>query len=364
MKGLVFYKILVREFTIRIFAKKVLVNMRIILQRYLAYNLIPPFIVATIFFMVFLTVFELFKVMRILIGGEVQMMEVAALLYYIGLGFLPMALPIAILFATTYTMSKLSEDSEIVVMRSLGLSKYRLVAPILIMSLVIAASVYSLNDVYIPNTQKKFREITADLSSKSALAGIKSQEFFTELSGITLYADNVSNDVKDLSNVFIRFDDNDESQIIFAQSGELKKQHSADGSRILGFRLSLNDGNITKFKHKTTDVEKIIFQNYDFPIQDKIDRNEFSKKNSMKTNEELLSFVKLPLKEKTAKMSKRDAIRVELEYWNRLNGPILICFFAFLGFTLGTKKSRGKSGNASAQARSADRDDHASVSVP
>ena len=43
--------------------------------------------------------------------------------------FLPISIPLAGLFAMIYAMGKLSDDAEIIALRSFGFSKYKLFAP-------------------------------------------------------------------------------------------------------------------------------------------------------------------------------------------------------------------------------------------
>src|SRR5690606_17243827 len=109
-----------------------------LLQRYLAINFVPPFLVACAFFVTFLLTSQLFRLTSIVVNKGVEFWSVLELFGHIAISFLPMAVPLSALFATIMTLNKLSEDSEIVAMRSFGIEKSQLFKPFLILACVIA----------------------------------------------------------------------------------------------------------------------------------------------------------------------------------------------------------------------------------
>lgn len=65
--------------------------------------------------------------------------------------FVAYALPISILLATLLTYGRLSSDSEIVALRSCGISVYRLATPAIILSLIISCLTFAFNEIIVPN---------------------------------------------------------------------------------------------------------------------------------------------------------------------------------------------------------------------
>ena len=88
-------------------------------QRYLAASFIPPFLISLVFFVSFLLTFQLFRITKILINKAVEVQAVFELVGHIALSFLPLAIPISAYFATIFTLNRLSEDSEVIALRSL-----------------------------------------------------------------------------------------------------------------------------------------------------------------------------------------------------------------------------------------------------
>ncbi|OUR96165.1 hypothetical protein A9Q84_07330 [Halobacteriovorax marinus] len=279
------------------------------------------------------------------------------LMGHISISFIPMALPLSCLFATIYTLNKLSEDSEIVAMRSFGITKIRLFMPFLISGLFIGACVYSLNNKVIPASKTQFKNTIIRLTSKGVLTEIKSGQFFTEIPGITLFAEKVIENGRKMDNVFIQKKGKGSliEQVVVAKEGALIKIHDKEWG-IPSVRLHLKNGSIIKrFSDSESDIEKILFQDYDFPLTSGGVISGFVTKDGMRTNSELRKVIDKVTKESLAlNLSSRDMekrmAKTKLELWSRINTPIQCLVFVFLGFVLGIKHGRGKTKNTSGRA--------------
>ncbi len=285
-------------------------------------------------------------------------MVVLELVGHIAVSFLPMAIPLSALFATIYTMNKLSEDSEIVAMRSFGLKKTTLFLPLLFCGIFIAISIFVLNRNLIPYSKTQFKNTIIQLTSSGVLSDVKAGQFYTEIPGIILFAEKVEDGGVKFEDVFIRLiKSSGEEQAIFAKKGALIKQIN-DDLRAPMLRFFLEDGNIVKSFADNNDVEKILFKEYDFPVLKGGALPGFVTKDSMRTNEELSKVIKeREAKLKDPKVSKpvKDGIRSrlpksKLEYWSRINTPAQVILFILLGFCLGIKKGRGATKNSGALA--------------
>jgi lipopolysaccharide export system permease protein len=331
-----------------------------IAQRYLAFQFIPPFIVSCMFFVGFLLTFQLFRILEMVINKGVDFWTVAALTGHIAVSFLPTAIPLSVLIATIYTLNKLCEDSEIVAMRSFGMTKGKIFYPYLVLGITIAAGIFSLNRSLIPVSQTKFKNTIVRLTSRGMLADISSEDFFTEIPGVTLFADKVKRGGNQLYGVFIHTQGDKGQQIITAKRGALIKQYSGEFN-VPSIRLHLKNGIITKTKGiKKGTIENIHFEEYDFPLMGDNFQPGFVARDSMRSSRELSNLVtnrKKRLKEFSNKKSltgeeqaeRREILRVksktELEYWTRINTPFQVIVFILIGFTMGIKKGRGRTKN-------------------
>ena len=178
-----------------------------LIQRYLAANFITPLIGSCVFFVFFLLTFQMFRVTQLIMAKDVPVAEVGSLLLSMAITFIPMAIPLSILFSMIFSLGRMSDDSEIVAVRSFGISREKLFLPYLIVGLVMALITLLLNIQIIPASRKEFKTIMLKLTSTGMLSNIKPEQFFTEIPGITLYAESVDGEGKILGNVFIHMGD-------------------------------------------------------------------------------------------------------------------------------------------------------------
>jgi lipopolysaccharide export system permease protein len=319
--------------------------------RYLLYNFIPPFMLSCVFFVSFLLVFQLFRITRIVIQKGLPFIDLIELVSHIAVTFLPLAIPISCFFAALYTMNRMSEDSEIVAFRSFGLRKSNLLRPFLIAGVFIALGIFSLNQNLIPASKTIFKNTIIKLTSKGVLSDVQPGNFYTELPGIILFANEVSEDKKKLSGVFINVAKNGLTQSIYAKEGVLVKRKD-NAFQMPSLRFFLTDGNIVKFNTNSNKTEKILFKDYDFPILDGNYTPGFVTKDSMRSNRVLLQAMEKKKKEidkwekkkdmNRAKGARKSLAKSEIEFFSRINTPFQCLLFIFLGFIFGIKKSRGK----------------------
>ncbi|MDO9180869.1 MAG: LptF/LptG family permease [Bacteriovorax sp.] len=330
--------------------------------RYLASTFIPPFVLGFIFFVAFLITFYMFRVIGLIVNKGVDVMTVISMVLNLSVSFFPLAMPLAAFFATIFTMNKLSEDSEIIAMRSFGITKFKIYTPFLVTSLLIAITVHSLYSVFIPKANAAFKNTIVKLTSSGMLTSIKSGQFFTDIPNATLFAENVSEDGNNFKEVFLHVLDKNklEQKIIFAHTGSLIKIYE-DQWHAPSLRLHLNEGNIIKMDQLGTQVEKILFKEYDFPVFNSDYAMTMLDKDSMKTNLELVKIIndkKIKYKEAVTNKTNADETlelkktyyRTQVELYSRYAAFPQILLFVFLGFSLGIKRGRGAGGNSSSQA--------------
>jgi lipopolysaccharide export system permease protein len=321
--------------------------MRLLLQRYLAAQFVLPLVVSAFFFISFLLTFELFRLTELLVTRDISLWFTLKLIGNIALTFIPLSLPIAVFFSTIYCMNRLSADSEYIAMRAGGMTKLKIMLPFLIIAGMLTLSVYQLNQTLIPQSNKQFRLKINYLTSSGLLAGIKEGQFFTMIPNLTLFANRSSKYGRNLGEVFLHLKENEDSnRVIFAQRGELIYERSPD-TLSEKLTLTLYNGNIVG-RSKGSDVEKILFEKYVFPISKQQFEDQFSIKETMLTSDELEKVLRMTEAEaeKIYDFNKKEFFNAKYEYWNRKNGALICFVFCFLGFSLGITGNRGKSKNS------------------
>lgn len=318
--------------------------MRLLLQRYLGAQFILPLVVSTFFFISFLLTFELFRLTELLVTRDISLWFTIKLIGNISLTFVPLSLPIAVFFSTIYSMNRLSADSEYIAMRAGGMTKSRIMLPFLLVAGLLTVSVYQLNQNVIPRSNKAFRQKINYLTSSGLLAGIKEGQFFTMIPNVTMFANKATKYGRNLEDVFVHLNESATAQkVIFAKRGELLFERSPETLQEK-LTLTLFEGNIVG-RSKETDLEKILFEKYVFPISQSQFDERFTIKETMLTSSELEGVLKMTEEQArtTYGFSKKEFFNAKYEFWNRKNGALICFVFCFLGFTLGITGNRGKS---------------------
>lgn len=284
---------------------------------------------------------------ELLVTRDIDLWFTAKLIGNIALTFVPLSLPIAVLFSTIYTMNKLSADSEYIAMRAGGLTKSRILVPFLLVAALLTWSVYQLNQNVIPQSNKAFKQKINYLTSSGLLAGIKEGQFFTLIPNLTLFASKATQYGRNLNEVFLHLKENEKShKVIFAERGELVFERSPV-TLSEKLTLTLYNGNIIG-QSKGTDIEKILFNKYIFPISQKQFEDRFSIKETMLTSAELESVLKMTFEQAQKKynFNEKEFFNAKYEFWNRKNGAFICFVFCFLGFSIGVTGNRGKGRNS------------------
>jgi lipopolysaccharide export system permease protein len=122
-----------------------------VMDRYIATELIPPFLFGVgAFSSVGVAIGTLFDLVRkVTDSGLPLTIAIQVLLLKLPL-FISYAFPMSTLLAALMTYSRLSSDSELIALRSCGVSLYRLVVPAVVLSLVVTGMTFLFNELVVP----------------------------------------------------------------------------------------------------------------------------------------------------------------------------------------------------------------------
>ncbi|MBF0361901.1 MAG: LptF/LptG family permease [Oligoflexia bacterium] len=329
--------------------------MKGIIHRYLGANFVVPFIVSACASIGFLLIFQFLAITKLIVNKNVKISLLGEMVLYMVMSFLPLAVPLAVLFASIYSLNRLSSDSELLAMRSFGHSLLKMFMPFLTIGILIAVALYSLHMKVIPAAEVKLKVIMASLATKGVLTDIKPAQFFTDIPNITIYAEKVANEGKLLTNVFMNIKEDSEKErakekIIMAKQGML---YDVSPNAYSGnFKLKLIEGNIIQVEKDNKvkgDTEKILFKEYLYPLPKTQLIKGFTAKDSMRSTRELMEVIKgfYSGGNKFFTLEKDiEIIRSELELYLRVNNSLLCFIFTLLGFSLGIQRGRGKNQNS------------------
>ncbi|MDX9749578.1 MAG: LptF/LptG family permease [Flavobacteriales bacterium] len=184
----------------------------------------------------------LWKYVDDLMGKGLAWHVVAELLTYATASFVPLALPLAVLLSSIMTMGGLGENSELVPMRSAGMGLYRIIAPMAMAVLAIAAFSFFFSNNLLPVAELKFRSLLWDVTQKKPAMNLQPGVFYNGIDGFSIRVMDKDAETGALDDVLI-YDHRAPFQanrtVIRARTGTM--QRSTDGQFMV---LTLHDGHI------------------------------------------------------------------------------------------------------------------------
>ncbi len=130
-----------------------------IIDKYVYREFIPPFIVSTLFFTVLFLLQRLEKLSEMAFEKNVPVPVVLELLFYTIPFTVAITIPMGTLFGTLFSFGRLAQDSEIIVLRSSGVSLYRIFRPVLILGVLITSFLFYFMNYVMTETNLRYKSI-------------------------------------------------------------------------------------------------------------------------------------------------------------------------------------------------------------
>jgi len=128
----------------------------------------------------------LWRYIEDLAGKGLGFSVIAELMFYVGSSLVPMALPLAMLLASLMTMGNLGENYELTAMKASGISLPRIVAPLIICSIILAIAAFFFSNYVLPISQKKMTTLLWDITNSKPELQIKEGVFNNGLSDYSI----------------------------------------------------------------------------------------------------------------------------------------------------------------------------------
>lgn len=167
-----------------------------------------------------------------------------------------LAVPMAVLVSTVMAFSSLTNSSELTVMRSGGISIYRLVAPVLVAALALSVMMERFNNVLMPEANYKANALFADITRMKPGLGIDKNAFSDVIQGYSIMVRDIDNETGELRDIVL-YDRGrpDVRTVIMAARGRI--QFSQDYGHLV---LTLEDGQIHELSLPAMDrYRKMVF---------------------------------------------------------------------------------------------------------
>ena len=173
------------------------------LDRLILRSFIGP-LVLTFLLAVFVLLMQfLWKYIDDMVGKGLDFLVIAQLLFYASATFVPMALPIATLFASIMTMGNFGEKYELIAMKAGGISIRRVMMPMAVVVLLLTGMAFYFANNIMPIAVLKYKMTLYDVTRKKPALNIKPSEYYSGIDGYVIRIDEKDKENKHLNNIII-----------------------------------------------------------------------------------------------------------------------------------------------------------------
>lgn len=311
--------------------------MKITIYKYILNEIWPTFL-ACLFVSVFIIVATtMLSITDMIIDKGIPVSQVIKMIVYLVPDILAFALPAASLIAVVLAFLRLSADSEIIALRSCGISLYQMMPPVVLLSLTGLVISCLVGFIAIPWGNISFNNLIYQIAETKTELGIKERVFSEPFDNFVFYVNHYSEKEKEMKNVFVS--DRRDPLITVTIIAERGKIFVHPKERIITLRF--RNGTIFFVENDLKTGRTIKFTSYELNIDFKEIIAGLAKR---KKNPKELSAAKLIRKLDTVPKGKEKYNEIMIVLMEKFTVPLAVLLMGFIGVPLGAQfKSRGRS---------------------
>ncbi len=196
--------------------------MKITLYKYIVNEIWPTFL-ACLFVSVFIVVStKMLSIIDLIVAKGVPIAQVVWMVVYLLPDIIAFALPAASLIAVVLAFLRLSVDSEIIALKSSGISLYQILPPVVLLSCMGLLISIAISFIGVPWGNSSFKNLIYQIAESKADLGIKERVFSEPFHNVVFYVNHYSEQEKEMEDVFVT-DSRDSSitNTIIAEKGRV-----------------------------------------------------------------------------------------------------------------------------------------------
>ncbi|MDR1725831.1 MAG: LptF/LptG family permease [Bacteroidales bacterium] len=206
------------------------------LDKFILKSYIGPLILTFSISMFVLLLQFLWQKMERIIGKGLELSVWVKIISYACATIIPMALPLTILLASIMTMGNFGERYELVAMKASGVSLWRVLRPLILLSVVLSVIAFWFSNNIIPVAEENSRVIMYEVSSKKPTLNIRENEFYSDIDGYVIRIGKKDKKGENLSNIII-YDHTKEIGNLNVTMANTGQMYSEDNGNTLVFNL-------------------------------------------------------------------------------------------------------------------------------
>ena len=314
------------------------------MDRWLIAQILPPMLFAiSAFTVISLSVGVMFDLIRKIVEFGLPLFLAIKVLFYSLPSFLVLSFPMAVLLSTLLAYGKLSANSELLALKSLGIKTSRIIAPAIAVSILMTGLTFYFNDNLVPASNKLAEStlragIGSSFSSEKGKDNIMFSRYGSRIESATnkpskintflthiFYASWFENNIMQGVTV-LDFSRQDIQQILKAKSAVFDKKNSSwifsDGSIV-----SIDQGG------QTTNIQ---FEKYRYPfVEGPLDLARVPKDATEMSLKQALEAERIYKETGNLKEIRRIQVRIQ----EKFTLPFACLVFGLIGSSLGSKSN-------------------------
>ena len=315
-----------------------------LIDRWLIAQILPPMLFAiSAFTVISLSVGVMFDLIRKIVEFGLPLFLAIKVLFFSLPSFLVLSFPMAVLLSTLLAYGKLSANSELLALKSLGIKTSRIIAPAIAVSILMTGLTFYFNDNLVPASNKLAEStlragIGSSFSSEEGKGNIMFSRYGSRINSATnkptkrntflthiFYASWFENNIMQGVTV-LDFSRQDIQQILKAKSAVFDKENSSwifsDGSIV-----SVDQGG------QTTNIQ---FKKYSYPfVEGPLDLARVPKDATEMSLKQALEAERIYKETGNLKEIRRIQVRIQ----EKFTLPFACLVFGLIGSSLGSKSN-------------------------
>lgn len=231
-----------------------------LLYSYLASEMLAPFFASFIIMNCVFFLVRLIPFLNFVLELDISFIDFIRLFSYLFPNMFLYSIPMSAMIGVTIAFSRLSNDTEILAFKASGISMYKMLPPVFVVTLALGLLTAYFSITLIPVSDRNIEQFTYQLMKEKIDKGIKEQEFTEALGDIVVYVGQVDKKTNEWSDVWVS-DMRGQSTpaITMAQKGRM---HTELDSFVI--TITLENGSL----HRPDDQDSqiVLFDSYEINI--------------------------------------------------------------------------------------------------
>lgn len=173
------------------------------LDRYFLREMVAPFLMGVLFFVVVLTGHYFYWAIKSIVGQRAPAKDLLLMVVYLMPQAAALAIPIGMILCTCIVLNRLGREMELMALRASGVSVQRIMMPFVVVALIVTAFDFFLNDRIVPESNRCANQIIYRLAYINPTPLIESDKFFKVSDDLWFYVRQVNYQLNRLDGVLV-----------------------------------------------------------------------------------------------------------------------------------------------------------------